>query len=475
MVIYNPWRYAVILTYMLQNTEYHTGSYLAWFWRTQDFSRVMYRRRLDNTKAAKLLKRSLIAGMVLQTIAGVALIAYGSWQNMSAFNLFGLALILSLPIVWAHLITVPLALGRWLIVNPREQKLVEHSRRIFAEHKGVKIAVAGSYGKTTMKELLKTVLGEAKNVAATPGNKNVAVSHAYFASRLTGQEDILIIEYGEGQPGDVASFARNTSPTHGVITGLAPAHLDHYKTIEAAGQDIFSLADYLDNKQVYVNSEPAATLPFIKRSFHRYDRTGALGWKVKNVKLLPESTSFELIKDSRTLKLTSGLLGAHQIGPLSLVATLALDLGLSEKQVKSGIAKTVAFEHRMQPYRLNGGWVIDDTYNGNIEGIRAGTELLKALPANRKLYITPGLVGQGDGADDIHQEMGDLIAKAQPNTVVLMQNSTTESICRGLKSGGFKGKLIIEKDPLNFYTNLSQFVATGDVVLMQNDWTDNYA
>jgi UDP-N-acetylmuramoyl-tripeptide--D-alanyl-D-alanine ligase len=128
----------------------------------------------------------------------------------------------------------------------------------------------------------------------------------------------------------------------------------------------------------------------------------------------------------------------------------------------------------MQPYQLSGAWIIDDTYNGNLEGIRAGTQLLRDIEAKRKLYVTPGLVDQGDETERVHIEVGKLIAHAQPDIVVLINNSVTNYIEKGLKAGKFGGRLQIEEKPLDFYTNLSHFVANGDFVVMQNDWTDNY-
>jgi UDP-N-acetylmuramoyl-tripeptide--D-alanyl-D-alanine ligase len=129
----------------------------------------------------------------------------------------------------------------------------------------------------------------------------------------------------------------------------------------------------------------------------------------------------------------------------------------------------------MQPYQLSGAWIIDDTYNGNLEGIGAGTRLLKDLDAKRKLYVTPGLVDQGEQTESVHNKVGQLIAESQPDVVVLMRNSVTEYIKAGLKEGKFSGELRIEDNPLEFYTNLSHFIASGDLVVMQNDWTDNYA
>jgi UDP-N-acetylmuramyl pentapeptide synthase len=474
--LYGP-RHASTIVYMLQSTEYQVGPYLAWYWRTQNFANVMKRRTLELTKAARLLRMALAFGMAIQIVFGVRFILLGALGDMTGGVYFGLALLISYPVVWAHLVVIPLELGRLFIIKPKVAQSINRSERIFAEHPGVKIAVAGSYGKTSMKELLLAVLSEGLKVAATPANKNVASSHAVFASKLKGDEDVLIIEYGEAAPGDIMRFATTTHPTHGIITGLAPAHLDHYKTLEAAGKDIFTLADYLKNENVYANGDSLPMLPFIQdaKGVRVYDANGTLGWRVNDLKLTPTATSFTLTKGKETLKLSSGLLGRHQVGPLSIAAALALELGLTPKQVEAGIAKTRPFEHRMEPRQLGGAWIIDDTYNGNLEGVRAGTQLLASLEAKRKFYVTPGLVDQGDEKARVHVEMGELIAAAKPDVVVLMKNSVTAYIEEGLIKGGFNGEIQVEDNPLEYYKNLEHFVAAGDVVLMQNDWTDNYA
>jgi UDP-N-acetylmuramoyl-tripeptide--D-alanyl-D-alanine ligase len=312
-------------------------------------------------------------------------------------------------------------------------------------------------------------------VAATPANKNVSISHAYFARKLTGSEDIIILEYGEGEPGDVARFADITKPTHAVITGVAPAHLDRYKTLAAAAQDIFSVGNTVSPEHVYVNGESPDALPYVQPGQQLYGEKNALGWKITGIHTNLDGTRFTMQKGKHKLELHSGLLGRHQVGPLALAAALAHEFGLSDKQIKEGIGKTMPFEHRMQPYILSGAWIIDDTYNGNIEGIRVGTQLLKDLPAKRKIYVTPGLVDQGADTRRIHEEMGRMIADAKPDMVVLMQHSITQFIQDGLEAADYKGELLIETDPLNFYTNLNLFVATGDLVVMQNDWPDNYS
>lgn len=466
--------YAAALVYMLQSVEYQAGPFVRWYWRVVDFRAVMQRRTLHRTKAARLLLLALQLGMAVQIGLGLALLAIWLIDGRQTW-LPGLALLLTYPLVWAHLVVIPLWLGKLLIVQPRQRRAVRRSEQIFAAHPGVRLAIVGSYGKTSMKELLATVLGSAKKVAATPGNMNVGVSHARFAAGLQGDEDVLLIEYGEGQPGDIGTFARQSHPTHAIVTGLAPAHLDRYKTLAAAAKDIFSISQYVPAGQLYVNADSLPATEYITDGMQTYDSSRALGWKVSGIKVSLEGTRFQLAQGKRKLKLHSGLLGRHQVGPLALAAALALELGLKDKQVVDGIAKTVPYEHRMQPYRLSGAWVIDDTYNGNLEGVRAGTALLHDLPAERKWYISPGLVDQGRETWSIHRQMGQLIAEAKPDHVVLMANSATEPIIAGLRDKQFTGELRVVEDPLHFYTNLQHFVAAGDVVLMQNDWTDNYS
>ena len=154
---------------------------------------------------------------------------------------------------------------------------------------------------------------------------------------------------------------------------------------------------------------------------------------------------------------------------------MADQLKLSAEQIEAGIAKTEAFEHRMKPRSMRGAWILDDTYNGNIDGMKAGLALLKELPGKRKVYVTPGLVDQGVETKAVHQELGQAIAAVKPDRVVLMHNSATEDIKKGLEDGEFNGDLHVEHHPLDFYLNLEHFIAAGDVVMLQNDWTDNYS
>jgi UDP-N-acetylmuramoyl-tripeptide--D-alanyl-D-alanine ligase len=206
----------------------------------------------------------------------------------------------------------------------------------------------------------------------------------------------------------------------------------------------------------------------------QFSSINVLGWAIKDAAITIEGVNFTMIRGAEKIHVQSELLGRHQIAPLAVVAAMAEKLGMIVQDIEKGAAMTKPFDHRMQPRLMSGAWLIDDTYNGNLEGMQAGLALLKELKATRKWYVTPGLVDQGAETERVHQELGKTIADANPNIVVLMENSVRPIIEQAMKNNGFSGELRIEPDPLGFYTSLEHTVANGDIILMQNDWTDNY-
>ncbi len=461
-----PWT----IVYMLQQLEYDPVKLMSWWLKADSVNKAQKRGRLKLTVRAKLMLCLAYGTWLTCWLLGAGLtVRYASllwlgWIFMAAN--------LAFAVVWAATFGL-----QKLVIDPRYNASIEQASLKMQASSATKIAVLGSYGKTSMKELLATVLAEGKpkeEVVATPGNKNVPISHARWVNKLTGLEKILIFEYGEGAPGDILRLAKLSHPNYAVITGLAPAHLDQYPSLQAVAQDLASINQTVSPQNIYVNRQAAAVMDRLPKQAHGYDHKGVDGWQVSNIKVGFDGTSFTFSRGDKKMQLGSGLLGRHQVGPLAAVAVLAHKLGLTSRQIQDGLAKTMPFEHRMQPRHINGAWVIDDTYNGNIEGMRAGLALLAELPAKRRTYVTPGLVDQGAETKAVHEELGQLIAAAKPDRIVLMHNSVTDLIQAGLASGGYKGEIQLEPDPLSYYTNLEQFLAAGDVVLMQNDWPDSY-
>lgn len=465
----------VYFVYMLQQVEYLLNPFWEWIRslvKTRNpLSGVMNRQTLVFTSRAKLL---VLVGYGAQLVYAAA-IAVSVILSPSAYVAIIVTGVVLYPVFLPVAYSIIIAVATLVIAKPQEKKLMQRSKDKLAKHQAIRIVVAGSYGKTTMKELLVSVLAKKYIVKATPGNGNTPSAHAKFIDALDGDEDVLIFELGEGKPGDVLRFAQALHPEYAIITGLAPNHLDQYKTLDALAEDILSLRQFVTQGKVFIAGDSKTLRDYLHTDDLLYEEQGGTDWHNTDIHITTTSTEFRVSVDGgAAVDITSKLLGRHQVAPLGFVAAFAMKMGVAAQDVRDAISELSPYEHRMRPHQLSGATIIDDTYNGNAEGIMAGLALLAEIEAKRKVYVTPGLVDQGEETETVHKAIAAKIAETKPDWLVLMKNSATEIIQKELERRGYDGKITIEPAPLAFYQNLDQFVKAGDVVLMQNDWTDNY-
>ena len=177
---YHP-RYVHSLVYMLQASEYNAYDYLAWVRRTKDFRHVEKRKRLKLTHKALAL---LISAWGLTFVAGL-IVFFGFTGGDEIANLFAIAALLVFPYLLPYVLLLPLFIIE-LVQLPVEMFLIAQAKAKLKKHPAFKIAIAGSYGKTSMREILRTVLSEGKKVAAPGGSENTPIGIARFVTSLKG-------------------------------------------------------------------------------------------------------------------------------------------------------------------------------------------------------------------------------------------------------------------------------------------------
>ena len=476
--------FARSLIYMLQASEYDLGEYFAWFWRVRDFRIVENRKTLDPTTKARLLLGILRCGYIASYIVWLGLVVLAGVYMSIPYIILGLFWFLGFPYFLAYGITAPLYLGRKFIQEPKERQMILEAQIILAKHPAIKIGIAGSYGKTTMKEMLATVLGtgfDFGEVKATPGNMNTPIGIGRFVRKLSGNEKILIFEMGEYYPGDIKALSELIQPSIGVITGVNEAHLSKFKTLDRTVATIYELDDYLEGHSCYKNGENALITARTPKDALLYTSEGIDGWVVSDLKHASlKGLEFKLTKGKQSIKLYSELLGTHQVGPLSAVASIAIErFGFTTSQVETGIKAIAAFEHRMEPKPLlSGALLIDDAYNGNADGLTAGIRFLEAQghkEARSRYYLTPGLVETGDRTEAVHRTIGKQLAETKIEHILLIKNSVTPFIADEIEKAGHGVKIRWFADMPSALVALPQMTVVGDIVLLQNDWSDNYA
>lgn len=468
---YRP-RYIRSLVYMLQASEYNPRDYLAWVHRTRDFAHVEKRKTLEKTpKALALLTFTWILFLAWCFSVIYFVNSTGSDAPLVAA---GALIVLISPLLLPYAILIPLFVLQ-VLQWPVEAYLISQARTTLRSHKATKIAIAGSYGKTSMREILKTVLSEGKKVAAPPGSYNTPLGIAKFVASLKEDEEVLIFELGEYHPGDVRKLCELVRPDIGIITGVNEAHLEKFVTLEKTTDTIFELAAFVEPTHLYINGENERTRTRGKGANVTYTRTGAGAWQVAEARTSLSGTTFTLSNGISTFTVASKLLGLHMIGPVVATFDIAMQLGLTVAQIENGIAKAKPFAHRLEPKEwADGVTFLDDSYNGNPDGAAAVIAFLASLKG-RRFYVTPGLVEAGSRTREVHEEIGHKLAATGIERVVLIRTSVTPHIEAGLKAGGFKGKLLRYDDMPGCLTALRMLTVPGDIVLVQNDWPDQYS
>ena len=273
---YHP-HYVRALIYMLQANEYYPFEYLAWYHRTSDFSNIEKRKHLVYTAKAILLTAFAWFSLLFSaTTSAIVALDTGAPGYIAAI----LGLALAPFIVPYTLFFLILAINT--LQKPLEAAIIADARRKLKKHRAIKIAIAGSFGKTTMREILKTVLSEGKRVASPGGSHNTPLAIAKFIRGLSGNEEVLVFEFGEYYPGDIHKLCAFIEPDWGIITGVNEAHLERFGTLERAHNTIFELAQYLKDRLVYVNAESTTNPGRPADHYILYRREGAGEWKIES-------------------------------------------------------------------------------------------------------------------------------------------------------------------------------------------------
>ena len=383
-------------------------------------------------------------------------------------------LILPILVPFVHWMLKPLEAGiNKGYVRRAEKKLAQFPNLI-------KIGITGSFGKTSTKNFLATILSEKYSVCATPFNFNTPTGITKTVlQNLTLGHQVFIAEMGARQQGDIQELCEIVEPKYGILTSIGAQHIATFKSLENVKRTKMELPKYLGTKGFCVfNIDSPAVAEILPQSDCRkctVSINGPADIFATDIVTSSEGTRFTLHMDKKTLECSTKLLGLHNIDNLLLCVALARELGLSDQQILSGISKVAPVEHRLQLINAeNGVTILDDTYNASIEGSQRALEVLGMFEGRRKIVITPGLVELGTMERLENYNFGKRISKVA-DIVIIVNKSNYLSIRQGLLDSGFDETKIYEAENL-FATQeiMKQILLSGDVILWENDLPDNY-
>ena len=344
----------------------------------------------------------------------------------------------------------------------------------------LKIGITGSYGKTSVKEILRTILSQKYRILATPESYNTPLGIALTVKQLDSTHDIFIAEMGARSKGDIEELAKLVKPKFGVLTAVNNQHLETFGNLEVIKDTKFELFENLTEDGVAVFSADNANAVELMERFKGEKYSAGIEGENNLVKAIDVKTdtrgmNFTLVFDGeKAVKCSTVLLGRHSVKNICLAAAVAYKIGLTPKEIATGINRIKSIGHRLELMPNNKKIVIiDDSYNSNVDGVNAAMDVLDTFKG-RKIVLTPGLVELGKMENVANLEFGKTLA-SHADKVIIIGRHNAEMLINGLLDGG------MDRENIKFAKNLNkgneilnEIIEEGDVVLFENDLPDNY-
>ncbi len=360
------------------------------------------------------------------------------------------------------------------IENAIKKHYINDAKKILKSMSNLKVVgITGSYGKTSVKFYLNTLLKAHYNAIATPESYNTPMGVVMTVrQKMRATDEVFVCEMGAKNVGDIKEICDIVNPGYGVITSLGEQHLESFKNIKNIIKTKYELLSSLPKNGIgFVNGDNEIireNMP--KRKVVTYGINKNNDYVAKKIKTSLKGTTFEV----EGVEFSTSLIGAHNV--VNIVGAIAVchKMGIELEKLKAYVKKIEPVPHRMELKKYENMTIIDDAFNSNPAGAKAALETLKMFD-DYKILVTPGMIELGDKEYDANHELGMQAAKAC-DYIILVGQKQTQAIYDGIIKAKYnKEKLFVAKD-LKEALAVAYAIKTEKrkVVLLENDLPDNY-
>ena len=393
---------------------------------------LLWIKRLKNPlKTTGRVKRFFLILGFTETFNLVLMNKYGNNPGLSLIVVLSIAIILS-EIVEAYLF--------YRYKKQAIKKLNSIKPKI--------ITITGSYGKTSIKNFVYQLLEDKFSVYKTPRSVNTLKGIVLDVNtKLPQNTEIYITEAGAREKGDIKDIVKFLENEYAILGKIGPQHIEYFKNmenIEKAKKEIFESSKLIKGFSY--------ELPFD-------DRVEVIKNRIKNIKATLNKTEWDLEIDGKDIHFETKILGGFNAINISLAVYQAYEFIKDIQYLQERVRKLEPIPHRLQKIEAGGKIIIDDSFNGNIEGMLESFKIVKQHP-KRRIIITPGLV-------EATEEMNKKVAKAINNTFDLA--IITGSVNKKVLDKYITIDKIVLKDKSRLEKILAEMTSAGDLIIFSND------
>ncbi len=438
-----------------------------------------YKRNKEQSKKPLVItprvKRLYITTLIIYFLCIYFISVVNFKESSLGYYYFYISLLVYLNwfiILIANIINIPI---EKIVFNYYKRKA---SNKLKTMNNLKKVAITGSYGKTSTKNALNDILNVKYNSFATEKSFNTMNGLMIsINNKLDKFTDVFIAEMGAFKRGEIKPKCDFIKPQYGIITTIGTAHLESFGSRENIQKGKFELVDSLPEDGIAVlNMDDEYQTNYDIKSKCKVVWVSLKNKKADvyadNIKLSNKGTRFDChFKDNKSVVLETKLLGDKNVYNILEAVALAYNMGLTLEEIKIGVKRIKTVEHRLELKKYGDINIIDDAYNSNVDGSSMALDVL-GLMDGKKIVCTPGMIELGQKQYEYNMEFGRHMAHVC-DEVILIGEEQTKPILDGLKKEKYDEKKIHILNDVKEAFPLMRKLANGNTyVLLENDLPD---
>ena len=346
------------------------------------------------------------------------------------------------------------------------QKLGTAARKLWGKPV---VGVTGSAGKTTTKDAIAHLLASRYRVFKSQGNLNNHFGLPLMLLKLEPEHEIAVIEMGMSHLGEITALARLAQPETGVVTCVAPVHLEFFKSVAQIARAKYELIQALPDAGTAVLNADDEYVSQFGRDFRGKVITFALrspaDVRAETVQSCGvEGSSFELVCGAFRGRATLPLLGTHNIYNALAAVAVALEQGIAPADAIASLATLVPPDKRGQRLELAGTTVINDSYNSNPKALDAMVDAVAAMSARRRIVVAGEMLELGPTGAELHRQCGKIIAERGINVLIGVRGLAREMV-DAARQAGVAAEFVTTPEEAGEW--LARETRPGDLVLLK--------
>jgi UDP-N-acetylmuramoyl-tripeptide--D-alanyl-D-alanine ligase len=331
------------------------------------------------------------------------------------------------------------------------------------------IGVTGSTGKTTTKEAIAHVLSTRFRVLKSEGNFNNHFGLPLMLLKIEPEHDLAVIEMGMSHAGEIAALAKIAQPEIGVVTNVAPVHLEFFDSVASIARAKYELIEALPAGGTAILNGDDEYVSQFGRDFRGnvvlYGLRASADVQAENIEPQgSEGSTFDVVVDGCRERAVLRLVGTHNVYNALAAVAAGLNRGLSPSEAVAALATLAPADKRGQVVKLGNITIINDCYNCNPKALEAMVDALAGMPAKRRIVVVGAMLELGPAGDDLHRQAGQHIAGKKID-LLLGVRGQAQHMVEAARQAGMQAEFVATPEEAGEW--LARETRDGDVVLLK--------